>query len=322
MFDAELEKFKTQIDLRQYVLASGYYEDKKESSKVWRVFRHRGMDDKVIVHLGSRNHKDHWVYTSTKHGDHGTIIDFVQNRSFMRLGAIRKELRPWIGKPPVPVPDFPPPVRIPKDRLLVENRYGKMQDALRHPYLENERALPADLLGSARFAGRIRIDSRGNAVFPHFDTYGLCGYEIKNKGFTSFAPGGTNGLWLSRQESSDTSLIICESAIDALSYAVLFPDQRCRYASIGGNMSPAQPALITEAAGDMPRDAKIVAAMDTDENGGKLADVVCEAVRATGREDLTYLFRQPRGFKDWNDQLRGKQPDLFPMARVSGLDLR
>ena len=206
--------------------------------KAWRVFRHPGTGDKVIVHLGSRKHEDHWVYTSTKLGDRGSIIDFVKNRNHMSLGAIRKELRPWIGKPPVPVPDFPPPVRIPKDRLLVESRYSKMEDAPQHPYLENERALPADVLGSPRFAGRICIDSRGNAVFPHFDTYGLCGYEIKNKGFTSFAPGGTKGLWLSREESYDNSLIVCESAIDALSHAVLFPDERARYASIGGNMSP------------------------------------------------------------------------------------
>jgi hypothetical protein len=321
MFDAELESFKTLIDLRQYVVAFGYYKDEKESSKIWHVFRHPLTDDKVIVHFGSSKHRDHWVYSS-KFGDRGSIIDFISKRSGMSLGAIRMELRPWIGKPPVRVPEFPKPVRIPKDRLLVESRFMTMTDALRHPYLENERALCADLLGSARFAGRIRIDNRGNAVFPHFDTYGLCGYEIKNRGFTSFAPGGTKGLWLSRQESDDNSLIVCESAIDALSHAVLFPDERARYASIGGNMSPAQPELITAAAKSMPNNARIVAAMDADENGGKLADVVCEAVRAAARDDLVFVVQQPRGFKDWNDQLRAKQPDLFPTARISGLDLR
>ncbi len=72
-----------------------------------------------------------------------------------------------------------------------------MQDAPRHPYLENERALPASLLEAERFAGRVRMDARGNAVFPHFDQEGLCGYEIKNKGFTGFSSGGTKGLWLS-----------------------------------------------------------------------------------------------------------------------------
>jgi hypothetical protein len=48
---------------------------------------------------------------------------------------------------------------------------------------------------STAFAGHIRIDVRGNAVFPHIDRDGVCGYEIKNRNFTGFAPGGEKGLW-------------------------------------------------------------------------------------------------------------------------------
>lgn len=68
----------------------------------------------------------------------------------------------------------------------------------------------------------MRIDSRGNAVFPHFDLDGLCGYEIKNRGFTGFARGGAKGLWLSNAQDGDNRLIFAESAIDALSHAALF----------------------------------------------------------------------------------------------------
>ena len=123
-----------------------------------------------------------------------------------------------------------------------------MQDAVRHPYLENERALPASLLASERFAGCIRTDSRGNAVFPHFDGEGLCGFEIKNKGFTGFSTGGAKGLFMSNIEPGDNRLVFCESGIDALSYAALFPDERTRYASIGGKPSPMQRELIRSAA--------------------------------------------------------------------------
>jgi hypothetical protein len=38
-----------------------------------------------------------------------------------------------------------------------------------HPYLLIERPIPASVLADLRFAGRIRIDVRGNAVFPHID---------------------------------------------------------------------------------------------------------------------------------------------------------
>ena len=46
---------------------------------------------------------------------------------------------------------------------------------------------------AARFAGCVLMDARSNAIFPHADKDGPCGYEIKNRGFTGFAPGGERG---------------------------------------------------------------------------------------------------------------------------------
>lgn len=55
---------------------------------------------------------------------------------------------------------------VPKDPRAVGDRYGRMKSALRHPYLEGIRGIPASLLSSYRFAGRVKIDGYGNAVFP------------------------------------------------------------------------------------------------------------------------------------------------------------
>jgi hypothetical protein len=49
----------------------------------------------------------------------------------------------------------------------------------------------------------------------------------------------------------DNRLVFCESAIDALSHVVLFPDNQTRYASIGGKPNPQQPELIRAAAARM-----------------------------------------------------------------------
>lgn len=185
-------------------------------------------------------------------------------------------------------------------------RYGRTRTAFNHPYLETERGIPEALLQTDRFAGRIRIDGRRNAVFPHIDGQGLCGYEIKSYDFTGFSPGGTKGLWISREQPSDNRLVICECAIDALSHAVLFPEERSRYGSFAGQISPTQREWIRATAARLPLKSTIVAATDSDKEGGKLADVIREAVELTGRDDLAHVVHRPIGFKDWNDQLRNR----------------
>jgi hypothetical protein len=314
MFDDELESFKRQIDLRLYAASHGYQRDEKASWRGSDVMRHPTTGDKIVVKFGTKRAPDHWGYYSVRQdGDHGSIIDFAQRRLNISLGALRKELRPWIGAPPVKVPAFPPPERtVFRDRTDVEAAYAKTENARRHPYLENERALPAALLALDRFAGRVRIDGRGNAVFPHFDQDGLSGYELKNTGFTGFTAGGSKALWLSHELPDDNRLVFCESAIDALSHAVLFPDNRARYASISGKTNPQQPELIRVAIARMPLSSEIVAAMDADIVGRELAAIVGRAVELSGRLDLKFTTHEPVGHKDWNDQLRARPYPLLP----------
>jgi Toprim-like/Protein of unknown function (DUF3991) len=313
MADIELVSFKTNIDLRAYAAAQGYELDRKESWRGTSVMRHPVTHDKIIIKRGLDGH---YVFFSVRDDrDNGSIIDFVQFRLGLSLGAVRKELRPWIGQPPVAIPVFPALQKTEKDRMKVEAAYARMQDATTgHPYLERERSLPPALLTHERFAGRIRMDDRGNAVFPHFDAEGLSGYELKNLDFTGFASGGSKGLWLSRELPGDHRLVFCESAIDALSHAVLFPDAHTRYASIGGKPNPQQPELIRAAAARTPIECEIVAAMDADEDGTKLAEVVRKAVALTGRLDLKFRVQEPSGHKDWNDQLRAKPQPFLPYS--------
>jgi hypothetical protein len=115
-----------------------------------------------------------------------------------------------------------------------------------------------------------------------------------------------------------------ESGIEALSYAVLFPDpdDRTRFRSISGKPNPMQPELIREAIVAMPPGSLILTGMNADADGRVLVGVVRQVFEFSGRADLRFHDHEPIGFKDWNDQLRAEQPDLFPIARVSGLDLK
>ena len=299
-FDPELEAFK-RLDLRHYAASRGYALDRKESWRGSAVMRGNG-GDKVVIKLGPDGH---YVYFSVRDDrDHGSIIDFVKHRGGGSLGNIRKELRAWSGSPSSALPTFSKLEVTSKDRATVEQRFYTMQPARRHAYLEEARHLPAVLLGSARFIGRVRIDARGNAVFPHYDGAGLSGYEMKNQAFTGFAPGGEKGLWMSHSLDGDHCLVFAESAIDALSHAALFPNERSRYASIGGKMNPQQPSLVTAEILKLPNGAEVIAAMDNDADGKTLAEVIEAAVKTSNRPDLIYHSHFPAPpFKDWNDVL-------------------
>src|SRR6204780_3339900 len=106
MDETELESFKKNIDLRAYAAGQGYQLDTKSSWRGSSVMRHPVSDDKVIIKRGM---DCHYVYFSVRDDrDNGSIIDFIQFRQGSSLGAVRKELRPWIGQPPVSVPVFAP----------------------------------------------------------------------------------------------------------------------------------------------------------------------------------------------------------------------
>jgi len=313
MFDPEFESFKTSIDLRVYAVGEGYVLDRKESWRGSAVMRHAN-GDKIII---SRKPDGHYTFFSVRSdGDAGTIIDFIQKRKGLSLGDIRKELRGWLGIPAAELPHLPELPKTSKDREGVQERYASIMVAQRHPYLERERSIPAMVLQYWRFKGRIKIDQRGNAVFPHFDKAGLCGYELRNRDFKGFASGGTKGLWLSKTGSTDRRLVICESAIDALSFAVLFPDGHARYASIGGKLNPTQPDLIRAQITLLPQGGEIIAAMDSDDAGGQLARAIQKSFTDAARPDLTFRRQEPAGFKDWNDQLRAR-----PMAPLPRCDM-
>jgi uncharacterized protein DUF3991/Toprim domain-containing protein len=300
--DIELDAFKREIDLRQFAVSLGYEIDRRESWRGSTVLR-RGAD-KIVV---KRNGNGHYVFFSVRDDhDHGTIIDFVQWRQNLSLGAVRKVLRPWIGRPASPM-QFPALEPTHSDRMRVECAYRAMAAGFRYPYLEQDRCVPAVVLWSLRFVGRMRMDSRGNTVFPHFDAAGLCGYEIKNRGFTGFAAGGEKGLWFSHTRRDDRRLILTESAIDALSHAALFPDadDQTRYASLGGKPSRRQTGLLQATIAKLPERAEIVAAFDADPAGRSLADeirqVVANVASRTERSDLIFQSHLPmQEGEDWN----------------------
>ena len=300
--DLELEKFKTDVNLSEFAAARGYALDRRQSSRNSVVMRHPDGDKIIIARYEGTNH---WVYFSVRDDrDNGTVVDFLQNRGGGSLGIVRKTLRDWLGSSrpesqlPLFIKDLQP---VSRDRAAVIAAWEKAEECLSLPYLTG-RGLGPEVLQLPLFAGCIRVDQRRNALFPHYDKEGLCGFEIKNKDFTGFAAGAVKGLWYSQTKTTDQQLVLTESAIDAMSFHVLFGNKFTRYMSTGGELNPQQPLLLRGAMEKMPPSAVVVLGFDNDEGGEKLVKEV-EAIAPAGRK----LVRiKPDTGKDWNQILKKK----------------
>ncbi|VEP14185.1 conserved hypothetical protein [Hyella patelloides LEGE 07179] len=320
---AELEFFKTQINLAEYAQSQGYQYIGKTSSRNSAVLRHSN-GDKVIV---ATDTDGHGIYFSVRDdNDNGTIIDFIQNRRNSNLGGVRKELRNWLEVPTPQSSKFTPvdkPQPITKDRYLVIKAASKFQIAEEHPYLE-QRGIQRFIQKSVRFAGKIAIDERGNAIFPHYDRDGLTGYSVKNTNFTGFSSGGTKTLWQSNQSEKDRSLVITESAIDAMSYHQLFGKENphTRYIATSGTMSNYQLELIKTAMAEITKlGGEIVIATDNDEMGNKIAKTLVKVA-----PESSQIYRhQPQHSKDWNEVVEKERQRILSQQkqqqRSRGLEL-
>ena len=294
----ELEQFKTAINLTEFAASRGYALDRRESSRASATMRHPD-GDKIII---SKSLTGDWVYFSIRDDrDNGSVIDFLQKRGGGSLGQVRKTLRAFCGsaRPVVPVTDYIPQLLpLSHDRSAAVLAYSQAKFRGDVPYLIG-RGLDAALQGHERFFERFKIDNRGNVLFPHYDKDGLCGFEIKNKGFTGFSAGGLKGLWYSLCKTTDKTLVLAESAIDGFSYHALNPDNFTRYMSTGGAMNPLQPVLIRAAMERMPRGSVVALAFDHDAGGEKLA----EEIRALAPAGLDVRRPLPPVGKDWNEAL-------------------
>ena len=311
----ELEVFKTEINLSEFALSKGYVLDRRASSRNSAVMV--GSKEKIII---ARGNDRHWIYFSIgDNTDCGTVIDFLQNRGGGNLGEIRKTLRDWTsGARPLQTSggkledgtiyalDLEP---ISRDLARVRSEYHRFFETDRHPYLENIRKIPAEVLTSQRFSGRILRDERSNTIFPQWSREGICGCEIMNEKFTGFSPGGEKGLWCSRAVAGDSTLVITETAIDALSYATLRGKDEMRYVSTGGEISPQQADLLRSAFLKLSKDGQVILALDHDAGGETLGSKIKGIFQELEEEhSLSLKLDSPEtAGDDWNDVLRAQK---------------
>lgn len=161
-------------------------------------------------------------------------------------------------------------------------------------YLVEERKLPATLLQSLVQSGVLYADGRANAVFLLLDTAATAvGAELRGTtalAWRGMAPGSRkdHGFFGARATTS-YAVVLCESAIDALSCHALHPAYRC----LSTSGARPDPAWLPEL---MAQGLPIYCGFDADPTGDTMAQRM---------QDLHPSIRRLRpAVKDWNDVLR------------------
>ena len=302
----QLERFKTKINLVEYAMSYGYEYIYPKSTHNKAMLRHESGD--LIVVVTDKDNRG--LYFSFKNDwDKGTIIDFIQNRSNLNLGEVRKELRPWLNRSERDeVRGKPQPMS--EGRISLIEEFTQFSVLTNHPCLA-KLGISDSTLNDEKFIGRIAVDGKGNVIFPYYDDDGLAGYEIYNDGLNSFNRSRKKALWKSNYNSEDTRLVFTKTAIDALSYHQLFPQGHTRYISTEGMPSNYQGELITKAMAEFNGAGnEVIIALGNDESDNQLADLL----RSLAANNVPIKLHQPENAKSWNEMLQ-KQID-FSKSKV------
>lgn len=315
MNDPELDLFKDSISLISLALSAGWTLDTAKSTKATTVIR-RGQDKALVWRQDGRD-----LYRNERdHDDRGSVVDWVMKQEGLTLGRARQRLREIMGNgdhhgknhsfsiPPNPTR---PDANDDGYRRKTAAVWAAASRIAAPAYLRSRGLSPATL-ADPRFADTFRVDARGNVVFPHRDRSGLCGYELRRDGFKAFGAGTKKGLWLTNGAGTADSILIVESAIDAMSHFQLHGGDSA-YCSLGGTPSNLQKDLLIGLMikADI-RGAAVYSAVDNDRAGHVLHELI-QQLTPVRRDRLTPVAG------DWNEDLkaarRNKQGTAPAMRR-------
>jgi hypothetical protein len=219
----------------------------------------------------------------------GGAIDLVIHLNHRGFAAALQ----WLGErfssgAPAPLSRPPPPplFHCPASDPAKLDRVGH--------YLVAQRGLTLRLIAPLVQTGSLYADSRANAVFLLRDPQGRpIGAELRGTtalAWRGMAPGSRKDLgFFDLPSTPQPSIILCESAIDAISCLALHPQHR-RLSTAGARPNPRWlPSLIQQG-------YQVGCGFDADPTGDAMAEAMIALYPSVHR-------RRP-SLKDWNDVLR------------------
>jgi hypothetical protein len=284
----------------ELALANGYNCNRSKGMK-WPVLESNSGDKIIIVNHNSSANQGYFNPNDDR--DKGTLINFVGNRlgdifpkdlSLSREQNINRVLHQWLN--------LPFRERLASTKILGSSRHGEVVEesifsyTLLKPLKDMEylksRGIQEETVKSTLFAGKIlqcQIGHFSNIAFPYQEKVGgnYVGAEVRNHQFKRHLRGSlrSSSVWVSNVPPQVKRLIICESAIDCLSYFQLKGVMEDIYISFGGSITQGQMLCIRNIITQLPFDPnfQIITAVDNDEKGetysGKLINTFPTATR-------------------------------------------
>jgi hypothetical protein len=278
--------------------------DIKESTRDSLKYR-RGEGEIVIVNHGGRGW---WDPKSTAKGDVFSLVQYLDPG--LNFGAVRRVLRPLAGLAPEFPAHFrttPTPAAAPPSINQLWAQHSRLtRGSPVWTYLSRDRALPDPVLHAAIVADAIREGPYGSAWFAHRVGGEITGIEMRGPNWRNFSKGGDKTLFRFAA-SAGRRLVVCESAIEALSLAALEGIQAdTLYVGTAGGIGPGTLAALENELKHRAADpaAVLVGATNADEAGHRYAKRLEELARAAGVQFERML--PPGGLNDWNDHLRAR----------------
>ena len=286
----ELDLFKREVNLVNFIIGQGFSVDHSKSDRRTTVLR--SGPNKVLCWKSTSSD---WMFNDLRSGRSGTILDWTRYQQGLSLGHARKALRAFLGSSsPSPLPSHHADLKTPENAITGRSKAIHVwEDAswTANPSYLLRRGLSQASLGNNRFNDtfRTRLDA---VLFPNFDVYGLCGYELrKQDGSKRFGKSTTRGLWHSNDIQDSETVVICESAIDCLSHFELYRWD-CAYIGLGGSIGRNSKDYLIHL---LDPSKHIIVATDNDKAG--------EEYFIQFQEWFIDVDRLTPIGKDWNDDL-------------------
>lgn len=234
----------------------------------------------------------------------GGAIDLVMHLQELDFLAAVDWLRQRFSRPPPPTePPGPSAVtaRFATRPLLLPSPNPRSLPAVTY-YLERQRTLPRRLIAALIQSGMLYADVHANAVFLlRGENQQPVGAELRGTGparWRGLAPGSRRDLgYFGVRPASPTTIVLCESSIDALSYHVLHP--AC-YAISTSGARPDPCWLLALLQHGLP----IYCGFDADPVGDQQAQLMMRL--------HPQVLRLRPDHHDWNDVLKQNSSPLNP----------